>query len=480
MLGSIRKFSSTIYAKILLGVIIIPFVFWGMGNTFFGGSKNIVVVIDKEKYSVQELTNFINRTAVEKVKATDIDRFLSAFIGEKLMEKEIELLGINLSDSSLSKLIKHQKGFKRNNKFSRTEYEKFLLENNLTAITFESMLSAQEKKKQMLNFISGGIFPTKFLINMTYDKINQKRNIELINLNNAFNKKLNFSENTIATYFENNKNKYSDVYRTIKLLELNPKKLVGDDEFTDLFFKKIDEIDDLIISGRELNQITEKFNLENPNLHTINKLGKSINPETNQEISKDLIEKIFNIDEIEPTVLIESNNKYFIIELLKSENIKKSIEDELIRSEIILDLKNKTKRKLAIQIIDKINKKNFSKSDFDKFSREENVNIQKISLKNQNDYSVLKREIVNQIYTFSEKKVILVNDLNFSESYLIYIDEIENVKISDSSEEYQKYLNISKAKIVGDLYNTYDSYIQKRYKIDINYQALDIVKNYFN
>ena len=106
MLGSIRKFSSTIYAKILLGVIIIPFVFWGMGNTFFGGSKNIVVVIDKEKYSVQELTNFINRTAVEKVKATDIDRFLSAFIGEKLMEKEIELLGINLSDSSLSKLIK--------------------------------------------------------------------------------------------------------------------------------------------------------------------------------------------------------------------------------------------------------------------------------------------------------------------------------------------------------------------------------------
>ena len=480
MLGSIRKFSSTIYAKILLGVIIIPFVFWGMGNTFFGGSKNIVVVIDKEKYSVQELTNFINRTAVEKVKATDIDRFLSAFIGEKLMEKEIELLGIKLSDGSLSKLIKHQKGFKRNNKFSRTEYEKFLLENNLTAITFESMLSAQEKRKQMLNFISGGIFPTKFLINMTYDKINQKRNIELINLNNAFNKKLNFSENTIATYFENNKNKYSDVYRTIKLLELNPRKLVGDDEFTDLFFKKIDEIDDLIISGRKLNQITEKFNLENPNLHTINKLGKSINPETNQEISKDLIEKIFNIDEIEPTILIENNNKYFVIELLKSENIKKSIEDELVRNEIILDLRNKTKRKLAIQIIDKINKKNFNKPDFDKFSREENVNIQKIYLKNQNDYSVLKREIVNQIYAFSEKKVILVNDLDFSESYLIYIDEIENVKISESSEEYQKYLNISKAKIVGDLYNTYDSYIQKRYKIDINYQALDIVKNYFN
>ena len=48
MLGPIRKFSSTIYAKILLSIIVIPFVFWGMGNVFGGGSKNIVVVIDDE------------------------------------------------------------------------------------------------------------------------------------------------------------------------------------------------------------------------------------------------------------------------------------------------------------------------------------------------------------------------------------------------------------------------------------------------
>ena len=74
----------------------------------------------------------------------------------------------------------------------------------------------------------------------------------------------------------------------------------------------------------------------------------------------------------------------------------------------------------------------------------------------------------------------MVSDLGFSENYLIYIDKIENVKINDSSDEYQKYLNLSKAKIVRELYNTYDSYIKKRYKIDINYQALDVVKNYYN
>ena len=70
--------------------------------------------------------------------------------------------------------------------------------------------------------------------------------------------------------------------------------------------------------------------------------------------------------------------------------------------------------------------------------------------------------------------------MNFTENFLVYIDKIENVYIKDNSDKYQEYLDLSKIKITNDLYNTYDNYIRKRYKIDINYQALDIVKNRFN
>ena len=70
--------------------------------------------------------------------------------------------------------------------------------------------------------------------------------------------------------------------------------------------------------------------------------------------------------------------------------------------------------------------------------------------------------------------------MNFTENFLVYIDKIENVNIRDNSEEYLKYLDLSKIKITNELYNTYDNYIRKRYKIDINYQALDVVKNRFN
>ena len=480
MLGSFRKFSGSIYAKILLGIIIIPFVFWGMGSSITGGSKNVVVVIDKEKYSIQHFSNFIKKTALKKVEANDVEGFLFAFISEKLIEKEIEHFGIKLSDNSLSKLIRHQEQFKRENKFSRTEYEKFLIKNNVTAINFESILSKEEKKKQLLDFIGGGASPSKFLVNISYDKINQKRVIELINLNDVFKIQLNFSEEQIKTYFENNKNKYNKIYKSVKLLELSPKKLVDNNEFNDLFFKKIDEIDDLIFGGEKLNYIIQKFNLEKPNSFTINELGKDINSKMNKKITKDLIEKIFNIKEIEPTVLIEDKNKYFIVELVKTESIQIGIGDDFIKKEILLDLGKKTKRRLITEIIVKINKNNFNKYDFDKLSKDKNVNIKKISLNNQNDDKILKKEIVNQIYTFPEKKVIIVNDIDLSENFLIYIDKIKNVTIDENSEEYQKYFNLSKNQIVSELYNTYENYIQKKYKIDINYQALDVIKNSYN
>ena len=126
------------------------------------------------------------------------------------------------------------------------------------------------------------------------------------------------------------------------------------------------------------------------------------------------------------------------------------------------------------------NKNNFNKYDFDKLSKDKNVNIKKISLNNQNDDKILKKEIVNQIYTFPEKKVIIVNDIDLSENFLIYIDKIKNVTIDENSEEYQKYFNLSKNQIVSELYNTYENYIQKKYKIDINYKSLDAIKNYYN
>ena len=146
----------------------------------------------------------------------------------------------------------------------------------------------------------------------------------------------------------------------------------------------------------------------------------------------------------------------------------------------MLDLEMKTKRKLIAEIISKIVQNNFTKTDFDKLSNDKNLLIKKVRLENQKDNKILKKILVNKIYAIPEKKIIVVNDINLTESFLVYVDKVENVTISEQSEEYKKYVNLSKIKITNGLFNTYDEYIKKKYKIDINYKALDTVKNYFN
>ena len=481
MLGTIRKFSSSIYSKILLLIVAIPFIFWGMGDLFTGGNLNTIVKIGKDKIHKQEFINYLRMESLTVEQLNDssvIEQALFNFIGEMLILKEIEDMKIQLSDESLSNIIKNQELFKRENKFSRTEYEKFLIENNYNAIFFEQEILQREKKKQLFHFLGGGIVPSNFLINMSFDKANQKRNIEYINLNEVIKKGTNFSESDMQKYFDQNKDSFKENYKSVSFLKLVPKNLTGTNEYNDLFFKKIDEIDDLIAEGNNLNSILEKFNLQSPKSITINKLGKNKDTKTNNILSKELLQKIFIIDDSEPTILEEHKNEYFIFELTKNEIIQNDINNKFVKDEIFLNLEKKIKRKLIVELIAKINNKKFKKKDFDDFANTYNISSVKIKLNNRNDDKILKREMIDQIYSFGEKIVIVVTDISLSENYLIYIDSIENVSITKNSEEHKQHFLLSRDKIVSELYNTYDSYLKNKYKIDINYKALDSIKNY--
>ena len=480
MLGKIRKFSSSITAKIFLFIVAIPFVFWGMGPLFESGSQNIIVKIDKEKIPTEEFVNYINIYGAtnDNIDSAFIDKMLSNFIGEKIIENEIKSFNIILSDESLSKLIRNQKIFKKNNEFSRTEYEKFLITNNIGAVFFEKNMSYQIKRELLLDFISGGIMPPNFLVNANFDKVNQKRNVAVIRLDDVIKKKLNFSNNEIQTYFNTNKNKYNYVYKTIELLEINPENLTGSDEFSDLFFEKIDKIDDLIVEGNKLSFISQKFDLMSVERLTFNELGKNKNEVPINDFPIELVNNIFSTDENDQTMLITHKNKYYIVEIYKTENIQKNINDPKVKEDILTNLKKIVSREYVSKLAIKVNNKKFKKLDFDKLSKEQNVNIEKITINSQNDSKILKKELVKQIYTYPEKQVMVASDIGLTENYLIYIDKIEHRSITKDSDEYAKYFDLSKDEMTNNIFNTYDRYLKNKYKININYKALEKVKNY--
>jgi len=481
MLSSFRKFSSSIYSKVFLFIVAIPFIFWGMGDLFNSGNLNTIAKIGNDKISSREFVNFIRnsnqRTDVLNNQA--IESLLYSFVGQKLLEKEVEKFDIKLSEQSLALMIKNEQIFSKNNKFSRTEYEKFLLNNNVNAVIYERYISNQEKKKQLLDFIGGGIIPSEIMINIAYNKIKQERDVKLININKILKEKTKYNKNEIERFYEDNKKSFQDVHKTIKYTELKPKVLIGKDEFNSLFFEKIDELDDLIVEGKNLNHLIKEYNLNEIKEIIFNKNGENITSENPDKNFAKILKKINNINESEPTVLIENENIFFLVELVKSENIQQEMTDISVINKITSELNMSYKRKTISELISKVRAENFKKENFYSFAKKEKATIESINIKSLNDDTNIQLDIVGQIYLAPENNVIVVSDIALSEVYLVYIENVKNKSINKNSKDYDKFYNLAKTSTTSSLYNSYDKYLKNKYEIDINYKALEQINNSF-
>ena len=134
MISSLRNFAKTKVAGIFIFIIIIPFVFWGMGSVFSGGNTNNIAKINNENVSTKDFMDYLNQSGLsQKVIKENIDKnileeILSTLISAVLLDLEIKDLDLTLSEDEMVKRIKMNKEFSdENGKFKRTLYEKFNL-----------------------------------------------------------------------------------------------------------------------------------------------------------------------------------------------------------------------------------------------------------------------------------------------------------------------------------------------------------------
>ena len=169
MATSIVKLSKSFFVKTSCRYHYFAIRFLGMGDVFKGGNQNVIATIDSKKLSTQDFIDYLNRLnlsdlEIKNIKNTDlVEKILADYIGKKVMSLEIKKFGITVNDNSLRDIIKSDELFSKNNKFSRTEYEKFLLKSGSTAPVFEKNIAEQESRRQFLSYISGGlIIPNNF------------------------------------------------------------------------------------------------------------------------------------------------------------------------------------------------------------------------------------------------------------------------------------------------------------------------------
>ena len=472
MISKLRGFSNSKLAGVLVGIIIIPFVFWGMGSVFSGGNTNNVAKINNEAISSKDFVNFINESRLTNdiIKANIdkniIEQILSELVSEKLIEMEIKELNVSMSEEALANKIRSNSILLDDNKkFSRVKYEKFLLENNLSASTFENSLKKQELKENLFNYISGGIKSPYFLKNKIFINENKKIEIEFLDLNLVHDKTATKLE--VEDFIKNNQEILKIDFIDVTYAKITPKNLIEIDEFNDEFFKKIDEIENNILNGSNIREINEIYNFK------LNQINNFVLNDDSDEILEEIYSKR-NQDKIQ---LVDKNDYYLIFEI---SNINKKIPNkndpkflENVKNNVIL----KKKFEFNKSLFEKIDEKIFNDDEFLKLSKDTN-NIKTINIKNSNDYQVFDPDSLKLLYTLPKESFSLVT----GETNKVFLTKIKNIYYSDmekNTDNVEEYSTKANNDIINDVYTSYDLSLNSKYKVKIFNQTIDRVKNYF-
>ena len=471
MISSFRNFAKTKFAGILVFIMIIPFVFWGMGSMFSSGNSNTIVKINKSNISTQEFIDYLNTSGIpqetirKNLNNNIIEELLSGLVSTEILNLEIEDHNLIISKDTMLKLIKENKNFlDENGNFQRLKYEKFLLENNISAPIFEQRLKLRELQKKLFEYISAGSISPEFLIIKNFEEENMKLQIEYLNLFSFYKKKEALSDKDLEFFISENKENLKIEYLDFKYAVLNPQSLFGIDEFNQAFFDKIDEIDMEISRDKNYDSIISNLNIE----------PKKVNNFRYSQNKNEIEKKIFESKE-RSIDIIENNNDYIFY---KIENITKKIpdlNDSETKKEITELVYKRNKFNFNKDLLEKINNNRFDEADFMNMGKEKIETTILNSIKDNKKFDI---NSVEMMYSLPTNTFTLISDEN-ENIYLTKVKKFILEKKINLIDINQKFINNQNSNNKNSILETYDLFLNNKYKVDLNQNTIDRVKTYF-
>jgi peptidyl-prolyl cis-trans isomerase D len=467
-----------------VGIIILPFVFWGMGDVFRGGNQNVVATIESEKISTQEFMNYLrqinlNEEQVKSLPKTNlVEQILSQYIGRKVMALEIEKIGVVVSDNALRNVIKNDKLFFKDNKFSRTEYEKFLIKSGITAPQFEANIVEQEKRRQFLSSLAGGIVIPENLVEQEFRKENQVKTIQYIDLEKYHSKNKPSKEN-IKKLYERNKNIFSIEFKTINYATIKPDLISGSNVYDEAFFKQLDIIENQILDGQSFEETSKINNLKIVTIDKVNAKKEDQNKNEINNLSKALFNKIYNIKSVGIPEVINLDNKYYLAEIKDINKMSKPIDDSEVLEALNAQLSFKNKIENNTSIAKDISLGAYDGENFKKFAEDNGLEIKnyKISSLKQND--IFGEGLVKRIFLTQDDETNLITNSTLTKSFLIVTKGTKYKKLDKSSNDFEQYEAKARLNLINKIYKSYDESVNQKYKVELNQRTIDRVKNSF-
>ena len=456
---------------VLIVIIIIAFGFGGFGGGFSTNNQNNIAKINKTNVTTQDFMNYLNQSGIsqqairENLDNNIIEELLSGLISTTLIDLEVEDFNLSITELTVLKKIKENKNFHdENDVFQRTKYEKFLLSNNMSAPMFELQLKNRELQKHLFDFIGAGTITPDFLTKKKFEDENKSLNLEYFAMENLYKKKENFTENEINKFLEENKDQLKKEYIDFRYAELNPKILIGLEEFNQDFFDEIDKIEDKISNGDDFQSIIKNIKTD------IKKINK-FSPSSTKRVNEDLIysKRSTEID------LIESGDSFLLYSITKKYDLSPDITNQDTKNEIIELAYQKEKFDLNRNVLEEIQNKKF---DDNKFKEMAGNNKEYSIISSIEDDSKFEASSVKMLYSLPINSYTLVSD----EDDKIYLVKLLNSKkniFSETDENYLSYVSKENTNTRKSIIQSYDQLLNSKYQVQLNQKTIDRVKNYF-
>ncbi|WP_428080176.1 SurA N-terminal domain-containing protein [Candidatus Pelagibacter sp.] len=451
--------------------IIFAFVFGGFGGGFSTNNQNNIAKINKTNVTTQDFMDYINQSGISQEAIRNnldnniIEELLSGLISTTLIDLEIEDFKLSINEKTILKYLKDNKNFKDDNgAFERIKYEKFLLSNNMSAPLFELKLKNQGLQKHLFDFIGAGTVTPEFLIESKFEENNKSLSIEYFDMENLYKIKDDYTSDEIKTFIEENKDQLKREYIDFKYVVLNPKNLIGIDEFNQDFFNEIDAIENKISQNESFSSIIENINVD------VNNINEFV-PDENTGANEKLIysKKSSKLD------IFESGDNYILYNIENEYDRSPDLNDEIVKSEIIELIYQKGKFDYNRKIIEEIQNDGFNESKFIELS---SGKIRTGSINSINDDELFEVNSIKMLYSLPQNSFALVNNTN-NQIFLVKIKDINKKTINKQGEEYKGFVNSQNTNNRKSILQSYDTLLNNKYQVQLNQKTIDRIKNYF-
>ena len=456
---------------ILIAVIVIAFGFGGFGGGFSTNNQNNIAKINKTNVTTQDFMDYLNESNIsqqvirENLDQNIIEELLSGLISTTLINLEIEDFDLSITELTVLKKIKENKNFQdENNVFQRTKYEKFLLTNNMSAPMFELQLKNRELQKHLFDLIGAGTITPDFLIKKKFEEQNKTLDIEYFAMSSQYKVKNSYTNEDLEQFVKENADQLKRDYIDFKYAILNPKNLIGLEEFNQDFFNEIDKIENKISQGDKFETILENINV---NIIEINKYTPSSTEKNNEDIIYS--KRSSKLD------IVENGDNFLLFSIIDKYDLGPDLNDEGIKNEMLDLVYQKENFDLNRSVLEDIQKKEFDNNRFSEFAGE---NLKKVSLNSINDDNTFEANSIKILYSMPINSFTLVSDKN-NEIYLVKIVNSKNNQYNENDQNYLTFVQNENTENRKNILGSYDQLLNKKYKVKLNQKTIDRVKNYF-